>query len=167
MYSKKIIDDLNLRFEKNLLMLEDLVFNCKYLMSEKITKCYYVDECLYTYFIRSGSILNSVNFNDEKVIKSKLSVYKCLDILLDIYSKYSPLNLNSVKIRYIKTTYQYVAFIKLSNSNFDIIKDYVARSKKYYNEIKSELTIKEKIKVLFNMKFPVFYLKLGNKKRVE
>lgn len=167
MYNLNLIKKYNLKFKTNLALLEDLVFNCEYLLLDEVIGASCVNDCLYTYYIRDNSAINNIDFSNKKIFDKKMSEFIAIEQMIDIYEKNSPKNLIYVKERYIKTTYKYVSLFKKTKTNLELLNNNILKAKKYYKEIKEKLPLKRKIKLLAYMKFPTLYTYLGEKRRVE
>ena len=75
LYKKNIIDRYNIKFNVNIYMCEDLLFNCLYL--QNIGKVIYTTQELYYYIKRRGSVTNSqYNFRFATILDAYNEMFK-------------------------------------------------------------------------------------------
>ncbi len=156
LYKTEIIKDM--KFDVNIFISEDLIFNCEYLL--KVKKCSYINEKLYHY-----------NINDESLSNSKINE-KYLTIL-DSYNK--------LKSIYESNKLEYLPYLFIDNFKVccdiiyknSLIKDKLNIEKVYKEKRKlfkkimnlKEIKLKKKIEVCIYGTMPIFIGKLRKIKR--
>ncbi len=87
LYRLDIIKKFNIKFDEDIKIMEDLIFNLKYL--EVISNIKYVDDAIYYYVQRENSALKkSVQFNNFKALKKIIYLLDKVDKSLSIKYKY-------------------------------------------------------------------------------
>lgn len=142
----------NLRFEENIHLCEDLLFNCNYIArSEKMS---IIDRKLYNYVKRDDSAVNSF-------VEKHFSVIEAYQKIENIYEKYSEKNLLKLQKAYLKqcTFLKYYIFVGNYNPKYKgIVNTEAKRLIKIIN--KNSIGIKEKMLLNIYYMFPILIGKL-------
>lgn len=141
LYKKSLIS--NQRFDKDIHVCEDLLFNCKYIL--KCKKISIINEKLYNYIKNSNSVTNIYKDNSKK--ETALKSYEKMINLLD--DKYENI-VNLLKTLYIKE-YSYIRFLK----NKKCLKSSNETAKKIYKELinSNNISVIKKIEVFLYYNF--------------
>ena len=151
-YTKKILD--NLKFELDVYVWEDLLFNFEIFNKVNNLIFKYINQPLYYYFQRNNSCLNSPN---EKMVTSQIALGRIIEIL----DRIKNINSNNCKLNYIKSYYD--LYINFSDSKqFKDNKDnFLKNIKKYKKEnlkIIKKIPLKNRISFFLTLHFPYIYV---------
>lgn len=143
-YKREIINKFNIRFDENIHVCEDLLFNVEYLQhinNAVIIKSY--TDPLYYYNIRQGSALRK---KDERIIEGTLSAYE--KILFNYRELLSEKSINKLEQDYTNTALRCILFhtYRLKKIDKQYVRQYLHLSSKYKRTRRQQL-------IYLNIKF--------------
>ena len=146
----KIIRDNNLKFNEEISVCEDLLFVLKYLTY--CDKIHCIDDILYNYRMRKGSVSKKFNLNKFK------STFDAYDHILKILDEEQIENSINIKFEYL---FIYYLYKKIFTKNGVFLRDSV---KKFYKEVlKSKNISFKRKKDLFMVKNMIYVYKINNR----
>lgn len=107
LWKSKIINKYNLRFEEDLAMMEDLLFNVQYVIHTN--RIYIGNEHNYIYYLHNDSLSHGMISNNKN---SKKIFYDGMKVLKKIYALVSPINPIAASIVKTKLAKQYMYYLR-------------------------------------------------------
>ena len=154
LYKSEIIKNNNMKFDDNIHICEDLLFNCKY--AYYCNKVIFVNKKLYYYNDDSISALNG------ELNERYLSVLKAYEKIEKICSK-TKSDMNIFKISYFKVITDVIYRNYISKNKYSM-KDLKNRKKTIFKSIdKKRLSFKNKIELYIYNYFPILTGKIRRK----
>lgn len=158
LYKKSIINKLGSEpFKEDIYMCEDTLFNANYMKFCK--EISYNRSELYLYYQRESSATKVQIINNRK-----LSVFKSLDLLEDIYNKYSIENIVYLYVFYLYNYYLLKVLIYNTKSNHKLK---VSKIKKIYKYVlkSKKIMFLEKLKIAIRYRIPILNDKMYKLKK--
>lgn len=172
-FKKNIIVKNELKFNKDVIHGEDLLFNIEFLLASN--KCKVINESFYMYYINVNSVTH--NF-DERFLNSNQNYIEALELILKKYFKDDNIVNSCLSYSFINSLYIFtgkLSKIKRYNDSIEVIKKFYS-NKFYKNNLKKYKTSKLtdfKLKIVYfcikiRMLYAVeFFLINFRKKRTE
>lgn len=151
-YKTEIIKKYNIRFDNDIFIGEDYLFNCKYI--EKCNKISYTNQKLYHYVCNYESVLH------KALDKKHLTIIKAYDKIVKIYKDVTPKNLKYLYISYIKICCNIIYRNTLIKEKLDIKSIYIKRKEIMSIIMKTDIKLFKKVEVLIYYLFPVLIGKM-------
>lgn len=151
LFSAKLINKFNLRFNKNLAICEDLLFVACYMLN--LEYIYYIPKPLYNYIERQGSAINSYSSKRQTEILAWVELCELFKPIDEQLYKKSKDRLVKCSVNIILYNVRYG---ELDDTN-EIKKNISGYLKDYWKD--SDISIKSKIRTFLILNFP----KLSNK----
>ena len=145
-YKKSILKQQ--RFNEDIYICEDLLFNCEYLL--KCKKCLVLNEKLYHYVERKNSAVHEVRYNPRR--STSLNAY---EKLIDMYKKNSLSGIDKLYLSYIKE-YSVIFYQLKKVGNKQELAKLKREFKQKLNIAKKYCNMKEKLTMDIYFCFPVF-----------
>lgn len=122
LYKREIIMNYNIRFDTEINMCEDALFNFEYF--RYINKVYYIKDEIYSYFNRENSLVSKVTYEENELIEKK-----CIRVLVDFLEQEEIENEELKKNMMTYLAYRYhMVYCRICTSN----------TGKYFKGIKNE-----------------------------
>lgn len=165
MYKKDIIDKNNIKFDENIDIYEDMLFNCEYI--DKINKGSYVKNKLYYYIQRNSSAYNG-DFNNKWY-----TIFKAHKKILEIYEKNNLKDYIGVKYNLLISNLDFKEkLVKFKKTDKDIGCINITELDYKINIILKEIlesnyiSMSEKIKIFIKVKNIKLFIFLKNLKNI-
>lgn len=135
-----------LLFDENISIYEDLKFVCEYALIAKTFL--YIDDAMYVYSqTKEGAILSK---NKQKY----LTILEACDDLMRLYEKNVPRSIEKMKAFYIKSVCGVYFALK---KECHLVDRYMSIAKNYYNDIKKNLSLRDRLQIFVDLYFPKLY----------